>query len=138
MAMPVYRGGDLEAAIKGGALERGKGVPALAHKLLCAVSFLADNGVIHRDIKSENIMLSEDMTQPVLIDFSLAVIERKNAEGEVYLGRTHSGDVGSAGYIAPEVYDKAVRNEGGRLSIGVVIMELFRGKMLEVEKDKQS
>ena len=140
MAMPVYRGGDLEAAIKGGALERGKGAFLRLRISSCAQSpSLADNGVIHRDIKSENIMLSEDMTQPVLIDFSLAVIERKNAEGEVYLGRTHSGDVGSAGYIAPEVYDKKpYGTKADAWSIGVVIMELFRGKMLEVEKDKQS
>ena len=133
-------GSDLEAAIKGNALARGKGrVAALAHKLLGAVAFLADNGVIHRDIKSENIMLSEDMTHPVLIDCSLAVIERRDEDGETYRGRSHSGDVGSAGYIAPEVYEKKpYGTKADAWSIGVVIMELFRGKMLEAEKDKQS
>ena len=140
MAMPVYPGGDLEAAIKGNALQRGKGrVVALAHKLLSVVAHLADNGVIHRDIKSENIMLSADMSTPVLIDCSLAVFERKDKDGVSYHGRSHTGDVGSAGYIAPEVYEsKPYGTKADAWSIGVVLLELFRNKLLAVEKDKQS
>lgn len=87
MAMPLYKLGDLRGAIKRGVISTGpsgrKQRVEIAHGLLSAVAFLHDNYIIHRDIKTDNVMvtISEDDGEtivPVLIDFSLA----KYVDGE--------------------------------------------------------
>ena len=54
---------------------------------LCAVSFLHKNGIMHRDIKSENVML-DDAMNAVLIDFSLASSRLRTATRRARLAAT--------------------------------------------------
>ena len=104
------------------------------------VAFLHDNHIIHRDIKSDNVMLMEseedsDRIVPVLIDFSLAkFVAGKNAV--LPPGATHTGEIGTPTYTAPEVVAKEKYGLPSDLwSVGVVLLESLIGE-LTVDRDK--
>lgn len=69
----------------------------LAHKLIDAVRAVHKAGIIHRDIKPTNVMIS--MTGPVLVDFGIAM-----GEGESHVTRTGLV-MGTPGFIAPEIIE---------------------------------
>jgi serine/threonine protein kinase len=149
MAMPLFRMGDMKRAIKTGILSPGapgrKQRVHIAHGLLSAVAFLHDNHIIHRDIKGDNVMLTladeeggdEDTIKPVLIDFSLAkFVDGPNAV--LPPGSTHTGEVGTPTYVAPEVVHKESYGLKSDLwSVGVVLLESLIGE-LAAEKDKEA
>jgi serine/threonine protein kinase len=132
--------------------------------LLDALEFLASHSVMHRDIKSDNILLGDDF-DPVITDFSLSkrvepvsayvagpktgarkskssrkkagmVMVRVN-EGSVGL---HTCGAGTPTYIAPEVVhgNGSYGCKADVWSMGVVFYEMFSGKMLVEVKDKHA
>mmetsp|Transcript_16925 Transcript_16925/g.35599 ORF Transcript_16925/g.35599 Transcript_16925/m.35599 type:complete len:427 (+) Transcript_16925:614-1894(+) len=145
MAMPLYRLGDMKGAVKRGIVLPGSAGRTqrvhIAHGLLSAVAFLHDNHIIHRDIKSDNVMITmseennDERIVPVLIDFSLAkFVGGKNAL--LPPGATHTGDVGTPTYTAPEVVAKEKYGLPSDLwSVGVVLLESLIGE-LNADRDK--
>ena len=144
MAMPLYKLGDLKNAVKRGIVLPGSSGRRqrvdIAHGLLSAVAFLHDNHIIHRDIKSDNVMITEskedgERITPVLIDFSLA----KFVDGDNAVlppGATHTGEVGTPTYTAPEVVAREKYGLPSDLwSVGVVLLESLIGE-LTVDRDK--
>ena len=81
----------------GGDLER------LAHKLIDAVKAVHSAGIIHRDIKPTNIMIST--TGPVLVDFGISM-----GQGESHVTRTGLV-MGTPGFIAPEIIEGGESSE---------------------------
>ncbi|MBT1177031.1 protein kinase [Bifidobacterium callimiconis] len=75
----------------------------LTRKLIDAVSAVHRAGIIHRDIKPTNVMVSR--TGPVLVDFGIAM-----GEGESHVTRTGLV-MGTPGFIAPEIIDGAESDE---------------------------
>ncbi|XVF63658.1 hypothetical protein PTKIN_Ptkin09bG0104300 [Pterospermum kingtungense] len=79
--------------------------------------------VIHRDVKSSNILLSDDF-QPQLSDFGLAIWGPKDS---TYM--LESNVVGTFGYIAPEYFmEGRVSSKIDVYSFGVVLLELVSGR----------
>ncbi|XVF17450.1 hypothetical protein REPUB_Repub10bG0123000 [Reevesia pubescens] len=82
--------------------------------------------IVHRDVKSNNILLDEEM-RPRLADFGLA----KTFQIEVGDGGdgAMSRVAGTHGYIAPEyAYTLKVTEKSDVYSFGVVLLELITGK----------
>jgi calcium-dependent protein kinase len=62
-----------------------------------ALSYLHERGIIHRDIKAENLLIKridDDNFDVKLIDFGFSKILRFNLAGSF---------LGTGGYIAPEI-----------------------------------
>lgn len=90
----------------------------------CAVLAAAhDAGLIHRDVKPENLMLSPDGSIKV-IDFGVAT-----STGDEFSRITHTGEIpGTARYMAPELLDGADASRASDLyAIGCLLYELLAG-----------
>jgi len=128
MAMPRCSC-NLTEAIKSNCLNN-KQKLSIAHQLLIAVGFLHKNDIIHRDIKSDNVLIDNEMN-PILADFSLAKIFDGSENAP-----THTDSVGTCTYKSPEVYQKETYGLVSDVySLGVVFLELFDG-ILKIDKDK--
>lgn len=81
-----------------------------------------DRVVMHRDVKSSNILLDEDW-KPRIADFGLAKIVQGGAGNFTHV------IAGTLGYMAPEYgYTCKVTEKSDVYSFGVVLMELVTGK----------
>lgn len=81
------------------------------------------NGIVHRDIKSENIMINSK-NQIKVMDFGLAKLK-----GSLKLTKA-SSTVGTLGYMAPEqIQGSEVDARSDLFSFGVVLFEMLTGKL---------
>jgi serine/threonine protein kinase len=84
-----------------------------------ALAVLHENGILHLDVKPDNILVDKGETGIKLIDLGLARLRQGIA-----IMRT-----GTVGYMAPEVYDGYIDEVSDIYSLGVTIVQLLTGKM---------
>jgi serine/threonine-protein kinase len=95
---------------------------AITRQLLFALAHAHAHGVIHRDVKPENIMLTKGGSRAVLIDFGLASIADE-------AGFTANGMcLGSPSYLAPErLLGQPHDTRTDLYAIGVILYEMVAG-----------
>jgi hypothetical protein len=108
----------------------------MVREVLDAVSYMHERGIVHRDIKAENVLfVTKDADSPIrVIDFGLAVdgripSERGTMEGEggVDASDTMTDAVGSPYYVAPEVLRGRYGMSCDVWSVGVLAYVLLCG-----------
>ncbi|KAH0990620.1 hypothetical protein GBA52_002103 [Prunus armeniaca] len=123
--MPNGSLGELLHGSKGGHLqwERRYRIAVEAAKGLCYLHHDCSPLIIHRDVKSNNILLDSDFEAHVA-DFGLAKFLQDAGASECM-----SSIAGSYGYIAPEyAYTLKVDEKSDVYSFGVVLLELIAGR----------
>ncbi|MEJ5296630.1 MAG: serine/threonine-protein kinase [Armatimonadota bacterium] len=97
-------------------------VRRIAEQLLSALELAHARGIVHRDIKPDNIVLSRDDTLK-LMDFGIARLMQDST-------LTQTGQVlGSPAYMSPEqVLGKPVDARSDLFSVGVVLYECLTGR----------
>lgn len=123
MAMEYLKGRDLHEIVQ----EKGPLSPEQAISLLApvaeALGYAHNQGTIHRDVKSSNVMVT-NLGRPVLMDFGIAY-----AGSEARL--TQTGTVlGTPEYMSPEqARGNAIDARGDLYSLGVVLYEALTGQL---------
>lgn len=123
-AMPFVDGEPLTAALKReGPMPLDRAVP-LALGLLGALEHAHESGVVHRDIKPDNIMLDARTRRPLLVDFGIA----KRLNGKP--GNTEAGFVvGTPAYMSPEqaMGHTDLDRRADVYSFGAVLFQMLTG-----------
>ncbi len=137
LTLELIEGGTLAQRLGGKPLPP-RLVARLLHQLAQAVEFALRRGIVHRDLKSANILLArneEDEADtlgiPKIVDFGLA----KQLEGVVSVAagpHTQSGAIlGTPAYMAPEQADgrsKEVGPAADVYALGAVLYECLTGR----------
>ena len=97
--------------------------------LASALQHAHEHGILHRDIKSANVIVATDDT-PKLLDFGLAQFQQTNADTKAETGLTAPGTwVGTLQYAAPEVLSGRPADFASDVySLGVVLYEMACGQ----------
>lgn len=124
LVMEYIEGRDLEDIIeKEGPLDVKKAL-AIMKEVARAIHYAHENSVLHRDLKTANILMTGDH-RPMVTDFGIA----KDLKDDRNL--TQTGTVmGSPEYMAPEqVEGKAPDRRTDVYAMGIIMYELLTGKL---------
>ncbi|MGD2085623.1 MAG: protein kinase [Candidatus Aminicenantes bacterium] len=122
MVMEYVEGENLKEKLKSGPLEIGEAI-RIAREVAKGLQEAHGKGIVHRDIKSANIMITEKC-QVKIMDFGLAKLK-----GQTKL--TKEGTIlGTAAYMSPEQAQGAeVDSRTDTWSLGVVLYEMITGQL---------
>jgi len=123
MVMEFVQGMNLRTLL----LQQGRLEPSqvveVSMQVLAALDHAHHHGIVHRDVKPENILIARDGTVKVA-DFGLA-----RAYAEAHISQTEGTVTGTVQYLAPEQIQGAPADPRTDLyALGVVMFELLSGQ----------
>jgi non-specific serine/threonine protein kinase/serine/threonine-protein kinase len=121
MAMAYYEGESLRERMEDRALELEEAV-VIAGQVALGLSSAHERGIVHRDVKPANIVITKD-GQTKILDFGLAKLA-----GRTKLTQTGS-TVGTVAYMSPEqVEGMELDARSDIFSLGIVLYEMIAGE----------
>lgn len=129
IAMELVEGQPLDEVLRVGGRMPYERVLILGQQLAGALAYAHRKGIVHRDVKPSNILLSRDGRTAKLVDFGVARMDEAG-EGE-HLARTQFGQfLGTPRYMSPEqALGLAVDHRSDLFSLGIVLYEMITGKV---------
>jgi serine/threonine protein kinase len=123
LVMPYYAGGSLADLLARQRVVAPTLAATIAVQVACALDYAHRRGVVHRDIKPDNILFDED-GNVALTDFGIATARfhgRLTASGRA-MGTPH--------YMSPEqAMGKLVDGRSDLYAVGLLIYEMLLGKL---------
>ncbi|WP_374943429.1 protein kinase [Sphingomonas sp.] len=125
IAMELVDGRPLDVVLEEGRMPYER-VLALGCQLADALGYAHRAGVVHRDVKPSNILLSADGRCAKLLDFGVARMAESDG-----LARTQVGTlIGTPRYMSPEqALGLTVDHRADLFSLGAVLYEMVTGKV---------
>jgi len=102
----------------------------IADKIICALSAAHEKGIVHGDIKPNNIVLDQAGI-PYLVDFGLSKFSNRDDELQTLTSTEESSSSleGTLPYMAPEtIMGETINPRSDIFSVGVVFYEMLTGK----------
>ena len=124
IVMPYMEGGTLRSRIRNSPLSL-KTVCRFLREIADALDYMHHQGIIHRDIKSSNILLDAD-GHCYLADFGIARASAQSTQ------LTTTGSVlGTVDYLAPELFESNRTADwySDYYSLGVLLYEMVTGRL---------
>jgi eukaryotic-like serine/threonine-protein kinase len=123
LVMEFFEGGDLNKRLGGAALDPVEAM-RIFRELMLALGDIHEKGILHRDLKPQNLMFREDGTLAIL-DFGIA----KHIDA---VDKTRQGEVlGTPRYMSPEqVQGRALDLRTDIYSAGVLLYQMLTGRHL--------
>jgi serine/threonine protein kinase/HAMP domain-containing protein len=130
IVMELVEGQPLDQVLQAGGRMPYERVLKLGHQLADALGYAHRAGVVHRDVKPSNILLSSDGKTVKLLDFGVARIGAFEHADDAALARTQVGQViGTPRYMSPEqALGMPVEARSDLFSLGAVLYEMVTGK----------
>lgn len=131
IAMELVEGQPLDAVLQAHGRMPYERVLQLGQQLAGALAYAHRMGIVHRDVKPSNILLSSDGRTAKLVDFGVARIDDPICGGDgAHLDRTQFGQViGTPRYMSPEqALSLPVDHRSDLFSLGIVLYEMVTGK----------
>jgi eukaryotic-like serine/threonine-protein kinase len=127
----LLEGESLRSRLEGGALPQRRAIE-IAVQIARGLGAAHERGILHRDVKPENVFVTSD-GRIKLLDFGLAkVVSKESAEtsAPTEAAGTEPGTVlGTVGYMSPEqVRGKDLDERTDIFSFGAVLYEMLSGK----------
>jgi len=95
-------------------------------EIASALNYAGNKGYVHRDVKPENVMLSEEDGRAVLMDFGIAKTTSDNNHSMTKTGMA----IGTPYYMSPEqAQGKPVDKRSDIYSLGVMFFQLLTGRV---------
>jgi ABC-type oligopeptide transport system substrate-binding subunit/serine/threonine protein kinase len=102
-------------------------VLAVARRLALALEHLHGKGLVHRDLKPDNVLV-RDNARPVIVDFGL-VFQSGGAGGKESIDELALLGAGTASYMAPEqIRGDGVDARADLYSLGCILFEAISGR----------
>lgn len=77
--------------------------------MILGIEYLHSQGIVHRDIKAENVLVSDDDVVKI-VDFGVSEMFDKNQDNDIYL----TNHAGSPAYMAPELVQLMIKRPSPR------------------------
>lgn len=128
IAMELLEGENLDDYLqKNGTLSLEQAAD-LAKQLTLALDYAHQNGVIHRDLKPDNILVLDGGRRFKITDFGIAHVEHLFLEDEG--GKTNEKIMGTPAYMSPEqITGHGVDFKTDLYSLGVILYQVTKGEL---------
>lgn len=125
LVMEFCPGGSLRDKLKDQGRIKPKEATQLFVQVAEALAFAHRQGVLHRNLKPENILF-DGFGNAKIADFGMnRIAEREDQKGQFYMG------VGTVAYMSPEQFQDAshISVQSDLYSLGIILYEMLTGKL---------